>query len=88
MSKSTNRSRHKKLDHELSWPNNAYPIEEAATSPITYPLPLGEAERLIERDNWRKAQAVLIASQHISEFELKMLIKFEMLRWLGCGLPE
>lgn len=69
--------REQKLDGELSWLSAS-----AATSPILYPdLP----DRSIQRGDWVRAQAVLNAAQFISEFELRMLMRFEMLKWLGCG---
>jgi hypothetical protein len=54
----------------------------AATTPITYPLPLGEKERLIERDNWMAAQASIAASESLSESELKGLRDFDLIRYL------
>jgi hypothetical protein len=71
----------KALDKELSWSDSG-----AATSPIFYPNLPGECEQLTERSNWIREQARIEACQVVSEFELRMLVKFEMLRWLGCEM--
>lgn len=69
----------KELDNELSWTRSG-----AATTPIYFPDVPGEVNRLNEKANWLQSQAIINASLAISEFELKMLINFEMLKWLGC----
>jgi hypothetical protein len=58
----------------------------ASETPIYYPDATGSdsASLLDNRRNWRREQARLIACESISEFELSMLVKFEMLKWLGC----
>lgn len=65
----------------LSWPNSS--LANAASSPFKYPLPPNELELLTEKENWIRAQALIEACQAVSERELLLLIKFEMLRWLG-----
>jgi hypothetical protein len=69
-----------KLDDELSWSRSG-----AATTPFSYPNLPNEINRLNEKASWKQSQAIINASLAISEFELKMLVKFEMLKWLGCG---
>lgn len=76
-----------KLDKELSWPNIPG-LETAATSPITYPLATGTMKRLDEEREWVRAMAIITSAQFISEFELSMLVKFEMLKWLGCEFRD
>jgi hypothetical protein len=73
------------LDDDLSWKSSG-----AATTPIYYPDATGSdsASLLDNRRNWRREQARLIACEHVSEFELSMLVKFEMLKWLGCTEGE
>ncbi len=77
------RAKIQKLDTELTWNG-----PKAATTPIYFPDVPGEIDRLTEKHNWVRAMAVITAAQHISEYELQMLCKFEMVKWLGCEFKE